>query len=229
MRIVRRELLSDAWARLERVTFDYRRADGGTERQVREVYHRGHGVAILLHDASRDTVVLVRQFRLPVLEVEHGDRGPLGGPARPPMPDDGAGPGFLLEVPAGVLDDEAPAARVRAEVREETGHEIGEPRFLFAAYVSPGSVTELIHYFTAPYAATDRTGAGGGLAGEGEDIEVVELPLDDALGRVADGRIRDAKTILLLQHAALARRGGGETAPDPGQRAVAGAPAAVPR
>lgn len=195
--ITARETLSEAWARLERVTFDYRRGDGRTERQVREIYHRGHGAAILLHDAARDTVILVRQFRLPVLEVE---RGALG-PAEPPVPD--AAPGFLLEVPAGVLDGQSAATRVRAEVEEETGFRVGEPRFLFAAYVSPGSVTELIHYFTAPYSSADRVGAGGGLEGEGEDIEVVELGLGDALERVADGRIRDAKTIVLLQHAAL--------------------------
>ena len=197
VRVVSRETLSDAWARLERVTLDYRRGDGRTERQVREIYHRGHGAAILLHDAARGTVILVRQFRLPVLEVERGTLGP----GDPPRPD--AEPGFLLEVPAGVLDGESAATRVRAEVEEETGFRVGTPRYLFAAYVSPGSVTELIHYFTAPYSDADRVGAGGGVEGEGEDIEVVELALDEALARVADGRIRDAKTIVLLQHAAL--------------------------
>ncbi len=216
-RMVGRDLLSNAWARLERVSFDYRRGDGGIERQVREVYHRGHGAAILLHDASRDTVVLVRQFRLPVLEVEHGAFGP--GPfvaargrsgTAGDAADDPDGPGFLLEVPAGVLDGESPATRVRAEVAEETGYRIGEPDFLFAAYVSPGSVTELIHYFVAPYAASDRTEAGGGVAAEGEDIEVVEMTLDAALDAVATGRIRDAKTLVLLQHAALVRRRGPE-------------------
>ena len=209
VRVVARETLSDAWARLERVTFDYRRADGGTERQTREIYHRGHGAAILLHDPARDTVILVRQFRLPVLEVERGELGP----PTPPVPD--AGPGFLLEVPAGALDGEAPAARVRAEVAEETGFRIGEPRHLFAAYVSPGSVTELIHYFVTPYATSDRVGPGGGVAGEGEDIEVVEMPLAEALAGVADGRVRDAKTIVLLQHAALeAARDGRRIGPE---------------
>ena len=199
VRVVSRETLSHAWAKLERVTLDYRRGDGREERQVREIYHRGHGATVLLHDPGRDTVILVRQFRLPVLEAEHGDLGPPD----PPRPD--AAPGFLLEAPAGVLDGEAPAARVRAEVEEETGFRIAEPRFLFAAYVSPGSVTELIHYFAATYSPADRPGPGGGLEGEGEDIEVVELALDEALARVADGRIRDAKTIVLLQHAALER------------------------
>ena len=200
-RVASRETLSDAWARLERVELDYVRADGRTERQVREIYHRGHGAAILLHDASRDTVILVRQFRLPVLEAEHGGLGP------PEPPRTAEEPGFLLEVPAGVLDGQAPAARVRAEVEEETGFRIGEPRYLFAAYVSPGSVTELIHYFVAPYVAGDRAGPGGGVAGEGEDIEVVETTLDDALRGIRDGRVRDAKTIVLLQHAALERAG----------------------
>lgn len=199
VRVVSRETLSDAWARLERVAFDYRRGDGREERQVREIYHRGHGATVLLHDAARDTVILVRQFRLPVLETECGALGPPD----PPRPDDE--PGFLLETPAGVLDGEGAAARVRAEAEEETGFRIGEPRYLFAAYVSPGSVTELIHYFVAPYSDADRVGRGGGLEGEGEDIEVVELSLDEALARVADGRVRDAKTIVLLQHAALER------------------------
>ena len=130
---------------------------------MREIYHRGHGAAVLLHDATRDTVVLVRQFRLPVLEVELGAFGPgpfVAAEGRPAEEDDADdAPGFLLEVPAGVLDGEAPAARVRAEVAEETGYRIGEPEFLFAAYVSPGSVTELIHYFVG---ALRRVGPHGG-------------------------------------------------------------------
>ena len=184
-RVITREraLLSDAWARLESVTFDYRDRDGGWQRQVREIYHRGHGAAILLHDVARRRVVLVRQFRYPAHVAERR--------------------GFLLEVPAGMLEDDDPAATVVAETEQETGYRIGEPEFLFAAYVSPGSVTERIHYFAAPYEQGDRIGEGGGLAEEGEDIEVVELDIDEALARVRDGRIEDAKTIVLLQYAAL--------------------------
>ena len=184
-RVITRErtLLSDAWARLESVTFDYRDRGGSWQRQIREVYHRGHGAAILLHDVARRRVVLVRQFRYPAHAAERR--------------------GFLLEVPAGMLEDDDPAATVVAETEQETGYRIGEPEFLFAAYVSPGSVTERIHYFAAPYEQGDRVGDGGGLVEEGEDIEVVELDIDEALARIRDGRIEDVKTIVLLQHAAL--------------------------
>ena len=179
----RATLLAKGWARLESVEFDYRRADGRWERQRREVYHRGHGAAILLHDIARRRVVLVRQFRYPAHAAT----------AR----------GFLLEVPAGVLENDDPIATIRAETEEETGLRIGEPEFLFAAYVSPGSVTERIHYFAAPYDPDARVGAGGGVAEEGEDIEVLEAGLEEALGWIREGLIEDAKTIVLLQHAAL--------------------------
>ena len=178
-----RTVLSDAWARLESVRFDYRGRDGRWQRQVREIYHRGHGAAILLHDLTRRTVVLVRQFRYPAHAAERR--------------------GFLLEVPAGMLEDGDPVATVVAETEQETGYRIGSPEPLFAAYVSPGSVTERIHCFAAPYEASARVGAGGGLADEGEDIEVLECDIDEALGWIGDGRIEDMKTIVLLQHAAL--------------------------
>ena len=178
-----RTVLSDAWSRLESVELDYRDRHGTWQRQVREVYHRGHGAAILLHDVERRRVVLVRQFRYPAHAAE--------------------GRGFLFEVPAGMLENEDPAATVVAETEQETGYRIGTPEFLFAAYVSPGSVTERIHYFAAPYEPHSRVGPGGGLAEEGEDIEVVEIDIDEALGWIRTGRIEDAKTITLLQHAAL--------------------------
>ena len=185
VRIVTRgtELLSDAWSRLESVRFDYRRRDGEWESQTREVYHRGHGAAILLHDVRRRTVVLVRQFRYPAFAT--------------------TGRGFLLEVPAGMLEDDDPVATIVSETEQETGYRIGDPKFLFAAYVSPGSVTERIHLFAAACEPDERVGSGGGLATEGEDIEVVEVGIDEALAMIRDGRIEDMKTIILLQHAAL--------------------------
>ena len=184
-RVVTRErtLLSDGWSRLESVRFDYRRRDGRWEEQVREIYHRGHGAAILLHDVARRTVLLVRQFRYPAHDAE--------------------GRGFLLEVPAGMLESDDPLATIVAETEQETGYRIGAPTYLFAAYVSPGSVTERLHYFAAPYRQSERVGEGGGLAEEGEDIELVEVDIDEALGWIDEGRIEDAKTIVLLQHAAL--------------------------
>lgn len=188
IRVLDRTVLSDAWARLERVRFDYQRSDGRWQEQVREIYQRGHGAAILLYDLQRRSIVLVRQFRFPVYEEEF---------------EAGSGDGFLLEVPAGILERANPAATVKAEVLEETGFLIGEPQFLFTAYVSPGSVTERIHYFAAPYDSAERQDAGGGLEEEGEDIEVVEMSIDSALDAVKSGLIRDAKTIILLQLAAL--------------------------
>ena len=186
--IRQRELLSDAWSRLERVTLDYRRRDGEVESQVREIYHRGHGAAILLYDLARRCVVLVRQFRLAAWEVEQHSH---------------TAPGFLLEVPAGVVEHDDPAATAQAEVWEETGIRIVAPRFLYTGYATPGSVTEQIYYYEAAYSAADRKGAGGGRDDEGEDIEVLEVPIDEAWQMVMSGEIRDAKTILLLQHARL--------------------------
>lgn len=193
IRVKEKNLLSDQWATLERVRFDYRRNDGSWQEQVREIYHRGHGAAILLYNKANGSVILVRQFRYPVYAVENDDRDSHGC----------AGSGFLLEVPAGILEEDGAVATIRAEVEQETGYRIGMPEFLFAAYVSPGSVTERIHYFVAPYDSSGRIGAGGGLVDEGEDIEVIEIPFDEALNAIADGRIQDAKTIILLQHAAL--------------------------
>jgi len=193
IRVKEKNLLSDQWATLERVRFDYRRNDGSWQEQVREIYHRGHGAAILLYNLAKASVILVRQFRYPVFAVENSD-------GESSAHEDS---GLLLEVPAGILENDDAAATIRAEVEQETGYLIGEPEFLFAAYVSPGSVTERIHYFVAPYDSSERTGKGGGIADEGEDIEVFEVPFDEALSAIADGRIQDAKTIVLLQFAAL--------------------------
>lgn len=184
VRIESVETLSDDWGRLSRYTIAYRRSDGGTERQIREVYDRGNGAVILLYDRRRGTIVLTRQFRLPAL---------LGG-----HPD-----GMLLELPAGLLDDDDPVTAIRREAEEETGYRVTEVKEVFAAIMSPGSVTEVLHFFTAEYSAGDRVSAGGGHQGEGEDIEVIEVPLKDALAMIETGEIIDAKTIMLLYHAQL--------------------------
>ncbi len=184
-----RELLSNFWTRLERVVLDYRRRDGEIDEQVREIYHRGNGAALLLFDTSRRCVVLVRQFRMAAWEAEREHR---------------AAPGFLLEVPAGLVEDEDdPAVTVCKEAWEETGIRVKEPRFLYSGFATPGAVTEQVFYYEASYTAADREGSGGGLESEGEDIEVLEMPIDEAWARVESGEIRDAKTILLLQHARL--------------------------
>ena len=180
------ELVATAWHVLRRTTFDYRHADGRWTREQRETYDRGDGATILLYDPDRRTVLLTRQFRFPAYVNGHPD-------------------GMLVETAAGLLDDDDPADAIRREAAEELGVEVGELERVFGdgAYMSPGSVTERLHFYAAPYSPAARTGAGGGVAAEGEDIEAVEIPFDEALDRSADGRIADAKTIMLLQWAAL--------------------------
>lgn len=176
-------LLSDNWYTLKTTRFDWRRRDGQWQEQHRETYDRGNGAALLPYDLARRTVLLVQQFRYPAFVNGHDD--------------------LLIEVAAGLLDDEAPEVRIRGEAEEELGYRLGAVRKVFEAFMSPGSVTEKLHFFVAPYDAGMRIGDGGGLAEEGEDIEVLEVDIDEALSMVADGRIVDAKTILLLYHAQL--------------------------
>jgi nudix-type nucleoside diphosphatase (YffH/AdpP family) len=183
IRIHKVETLSDDWFLLQKTTFDYRRGDGSWQRQTRETYDRGHGATILLYNLARRTVVLVRQFRFPTWGNGHD--------------------GFLIETAAGLLDRASPEERIKAEVEEETGYRISEVRKVFEAFMSPGSVTERLYFFVAEYDPASRAGQGGGLMEEGEDIEVLELGMDEAMQMMADGRIADGKTIMLLQYAAL--------------------------
>ncbi|MBV7536417.1 NUDIX domain-containing protein [Duganella sp. sic0402] len=183
IRIHQVETLSDDWFLLKKTTFDYRRRDGSWQRQTRETYDRGNGATILLYNRAQRTVVLVRQFRFPTYGNGHD--------------------GFLIEAAAGLLDQASPEQRIKAEVEEETGYRIGEVRKVFEAFMSPGSVTERLYFFVAEYEAAARIGEGGGIVEEGEDIEVLELPLERALQMIASGDIADGKTIMLLQYAAL--------------------------
>ncbi|MFD2092860.1 NUDIX domain-containing protein [Blastococcus deserti] len=178
------ELLASGWHVLRRTTLDRRRRDGRWVTEQRETYDRGNGATLLLYDLERRSVLLTRQFRYPVYVNGHPD-------------------GLLLETAAGLLDDDAPEVAVRREAEEELGVSVGELEHVFDVFMSPGSVTERLHFYAAPYRPADRTGTGGGLEEEGEDIEVVELPFDQALAMVDDGRIADAKTVMLLQWAAL--------------------------
>lgn len=184
VRLLDSQVLSDSWYTLRKIHFELRRRDGQWQRLSREAYDRGNGAALLLWDPRRSTVVLTRQFRLPAF---------LNG-----SPD-----GQLIEACAGLLDGEEPEACIRREAEEETGYRIRTPRKLFEAYMSPGSVTEKLHFFVAEYEPGDRVRAGGGVVEEGEDIEVIEMPLAEALAAIASGRIQDGKTIMLLQHIAL--------------------------
>lgn len=177
------KVLANEWGTLTQFKVDYRRKDGRWQEQIREAYDRGHGVACLLHDPETDCVLLTRQFRLPVWLS-------------------GSDP-FLIEAPAGLLEGAQPEERMRLELIEETGFEVSELNHLFDAYMSPGSVTEYLAFFTGTYHLKNKVAVGGGAEDEGEDIEVVHVPLRDALGMMRPGEIRDAKTIILLQELAL--------------------------
>ncbi|MFG3343596.1 NUDIX domain-containing protein [Streptomyces sp. NPDC048018] len=178
------ELTSRGWHVLRRTTFDYRRRDGRWESQQRETYDRGNGAVVLPYDTVRGRVLLTRQFRYPAYVNGHPD-------------------GMLVEAAAGLLDADDPATAIRRESAEELGVVLGPLTHVLDAYMSPGSVTERLHFFAAPYTPADRTGRGGGLEEEGEDIEVLEPSFTEALAMTRDGRITDGKTILLLQWAAL--------------------------
>ena len=183
VRLIDTTVLSDNWYTLRKITFDFLRRDGTWQRQSREAYDRGNGATILLHNPATDTVLLTRQFRMPAFVNGHD--------------------GMLIEAAAGLLDDATPEDRIRLEAEEETGYRVRDVRKVFEAFMSPGSVTEKLHFFVSEYDAGMRVGDGGGLESEGEDVEVIEMPLDRALDAIAEGIIMDGKTIMLLQHLAL--------------------------
>ena len=176
-------VLSDNHYILKTATFQWRRGNGAWQTQHRETYHRGNGAALLPYNRARRTVVLVKQFRYPAYVNGYDD--------------------LMIEAVAGLLDDASPEERIRAEAEEECGYRLARVEKIFEAFMSPGSVTEKLHFFIAEYEPSMRVGAGGGNPDEGEDIEVLELSIDEALAMISDGRIVDAKTIMLLQYAAL--------------------------
>ncbi|NMZ21683.1 NUDIX domain-containing protein [Pseudomonas proteolytica] len=183
VRITSQELLSDNWYLLKKYSFDLRRRDGSWQAQTREVYDRGNGATILLYNTQQRTVLLIRQFRMPTFVNGHD--------------------GYLIEAAAGLLDNASPEERIRLEAEEETGYRIGHVEKIYSAFMSPGSVTERIHFFIGEYQPGDRVSEGGGLAEEGEDIDVLELGFDEAIAMVARGEIVDGKTIMLLQYLEL--------------------------
>ncbi|PLR31491.1 GDP-mannose pyrophosphatase [Chimaeribacter californicus] len=183
VRHIRETLLSDNWYTLKTYTFEFLRRDGTWQEQSREAYDRGNGAVILLYNKARRTVVLTRQFRFPLYINGHC--------------------GFLIEAAAGLLDNASPEARVMAEAEEETGFQVTQVEKVFEAYMSPGSVTEKLYFFIGEYTARHRCGEGGGVAEEGEDIEVLEWPFERALAAIDTGDIMDAKTIMLLHYLAI--------------------------
>lgn len=179
--ILQTDVLSDNWYTLNKVTFNILKKDGTTETQSREAYDRGNGAVILLYSKVSDTVILTRQFRLPTYI-------------------NGNTTGMLIEACAGLLDNDNPEDCIKRETEEETGYKISRVEKVFEAYMSPGSVTEILHFFIAEYSTEMKIADGGGLEEEGENIEVLELPFEEALTMIDTGEIKDAKTIMLLQH-----------------------------
>lgn len=178
------ELLSDNWYILRKHTYEYRTRDGEWVPQIREAYDRGNGAAILLYNKEKGTVLLTRQFRLPTFI-------------------NGNETGMMIEVCAGLLDEDDPAACIKRETEEETGYRIDDVTKVMEAYMSPGSVTEILYLFIGEYHAYQKVSDGGGVEEETEDIEVLEASLEQALDMVKTGEIKDAKTIMLLQYAQL--------------------------
>ncbi|SEJ09705.1 nudix-type nucleoside diphosphatase, YffH/AdpP family [Cyclobacterium xiamenense] len=184
VRKLHRELLSANWYKLEKVSYEMQREDGSWESQTREAYDRGNGAALLLYNLEKKTVILTRQFRLPTYL-------------------NGNDSGYLIEICAGLLDREDPEAAIRKEAEEETGYRIEQVEKVFEAYMSPGSVTELLHFFIAPYRESMKLSEGGGLEEEQEYIEVLDVLFDRAFEWIKTGEIRDAKTLMLLQYLQL--------------------------
>jgi len=185
VRIKHVEVLSDNWYVLRKTTYDYLGRNGQWRELTRENYDRGNGATILLYSKAKQTVVLTRQFRFPAFVNGYDE--------------------LLIETCAGLLDNDDPHTCIRKETQEETGYIIQDVRKVFEAFMSPGSVTERLHFFVGEYFDEDRKHEGGGLEEEGEEIEVLEMSLDQALGMIETGEICDAKTIMLLQYAKLHR------------------------
>jgi nudix-type nucleoside diphosphatase (YffH/AdpP family) len=183
VRLVEEKLLSDNWAILKKSTLEYQRSDGSWQTLTRETYDRGNGATILLYNRAQKSVILTRQFRYPAYVNHH--------------------PELLIEACAGLLDERDPAAAIRSETEEETGYRIAQPQKIMEVFMSPGSVTEKLHFFIAEYSDDLRVAAGGGVRTDGEDIDVLEVHIDEAIQMIGKGEIVDGKTIILLQYAKL--------------------------
>ena len=184
VKILKTEILSDNWYTLRKITYEYLKNNGSKETQTREAYDRGNGATILLYNKDQNTVILTRQFRLPTFV-------------------NGNESGMLIETCAGLLDKDNPEDCIRRETEEETGYRITDVRKIFEAYMSPGSVTEILYFFIASYDTSMKIHEGGGIAHEEENIEVLEMPFRQAMDMVENGEIKDAKTIMLLQYVKL--------------------------
>lgn len=184
VRNIKTELLSDNWYTLNKITFEYEKEDGSWETQIREAYDRGNGAAILLYNKDKGTVILTRQFRMPT--YVNGNRD-----------------GMMIEVCAGLLDGDHPEDCIKKEVEEETGYKVDNVQKVFESYMSPGSVTEILHFFIGQYTEDMKISEGGGAEDESENIEVLEMDFIEALDMIQTGKIKDSKTIMLLQYAQI--------------------------
>ncbi|RZK59697.1 MAG: GDP-mannose pyrophosphatase NudK [Pedobacter sp.] len=184
VKILKTELLSNNWYILKKLTYEYLKKDGTHQKQTREVYDRGNGATILLYNTAQQTVILTKQFRLPTFVNGNED-------------------GMLIEACAGLLDKDNPEDCIKRETEEETGYKIKDVRKIYEVYMSPGSVTEKLYFFIAEYSNEMKINDGGGVEGEEENIEVLELPIEKAMLMLDDGEIKDAKTIMLLQYIKL--------------------------
>ncbi len=182
--IIKTEVLSDNWYILNKVTYEFTKPDGSKQLQNREAYDRGNGATILLYNLAQRSIILTKQFRLPTYLN--------GNPS-----------GMLIEACAGLLEKDNAEDCIRRETEEETGYQITDVKKVFEAYMSPGSVTEILYFFVAAYDKTMKVNDGGGLAHEEEHIEVLELDFEEALKMIDNGEIKDAKTIMLMQHLRL--------------------------
>lgn len=183
IKILKTEILSDNWYVLKKITYEFFK-DGEWKKQIREAYDRGNGATILLYNKANKTVILTRQFRLP--SFINGNES-----------------GMLIEACAGLLDKDDAENCIKRETEEETGYQVKDVRKIFEAYMSPGSVTEILYFFVAEYSSSMKVHQGGGIEDEQEHIEVLEIKLDDAMQMIGSGEIKDGKTIMLVQYAKL--------------------------
>ncbi|MEP0714191.1 GDP-mannose pyrophosphatase NudK [Algoriphagus sp.] len=184
VKITKTEVLSDNWYTLRKISFEYKKKNGEVVSQTREAYDRGNGATILLYNQEKKSVILTRQFRLPTYT-------------------NGNETGMMIEACAGLLDQDNAEDCIRRETEEETGYLIQHVKKVFEAYMSPGSVTEILYFFIAAYSHDMKVSEGGGVDHEEENIEVLELPFEEVLEMLRTGEIKDAKTIMLIQHLRL--------------------------
>ena len=177
-------VLSDNWYTLNKVDFEYFNKDKEWEKQSREAYDRGNGAVVLLYNNQQKTVILTRQFRMPTYLNKNED-------------------GMMIEACAGLLDENDPTTAILKEIEEETGYKVDKATKIFESYMSPGSVTEILHFFIAEYSKKQKVSEGGGAADETENIEVLEYQFEEAINLMKTGAIKDAKTIMLLQYAQI--------------------------